>query len=264
MFDSGFGGLHVLAGLVKEMPAYNYVYLGDSARIPYGKRSQEEIYVFTKQAVDFLHRKNCDLIIIACNSASSEALSRIQKEHIIHARHRRVLGVLVPSAEEAVAVTKNGRIGVIATEATVRSGAYEREIKKLVSLAEVFSYACPLLVPLVEEGLDVSRIAAATVNGSLKPILKHRVDTLVLGCTHYGILEPLIRTAIGDTPIIISQQQIIPPKLVDYLARHPEIESRLAKDSVRIFYTTDTTDKFSRLGSRFFGGVINSHLIALP
>lgn len=263
VFDSGFGGLHVLSGIVRELPEYNYIYLGDSARVPYGPRSESEIYKFTRRAIDYLFTHNCDLVILACNSASSSALHRIQKTHLKKYPGRHVLGVLVPSAEEAVARSRHARIGVIGTEATVRSGAFTREIHKLRPEAEVYEHSCPLLVPLVEEGLERSRIAEATVAGCLKPILKRNVDTLILGCTHYGIIEPLIRQVIGPSINIISQERVVPSKLAHYLARHPDISENLGEGSERCFFTTGSAAFFQKLGSRFFGNTIKARKIEL-
>ena len=185
LFDSGFGGLYILRGIVKELPQYSYIYLGDSARAPYGPRSNEEVYAFTKQGVEFLFENGANLVVLACNTASSEALRKIQHEY-----HRddtqKVLGVLIPFAEAAVRQTVNKRIGILATEGTVQSGAFEREIKKIDPQITVFQQACPLLVPLVEAGEQDSENADVLIRKYLKPILAEDIDTLVLGCTHYG------------------------------------------------------------------------------
>lgn len=263
VFDSGFGGLHVLSGIVRELPEYNYTYLGDSARVPYGSRSGAEIYKFTRQAVDYLFEHSCDLVILACNSASSVALRRVQQTHLKKHPEKRVLGVLIPSSEEAVARSIHGRIGVIATKATVRSGAFTREIHKLKPNVDVFETACPFLVPLVEEGLERSRIAEATVAGCLKPLLKKNIDTLILGCTHYGILEPLIRRVVSPSIAIISQERVVPTKLAHYFERHPEIVENLGQGSERRFLTTGSVSMFQKLGSRFFGDLVKARKVTL-
>lgn len=257
-FDSGFGGLNILSAVVKEMPEYDYVYLGDTARTPYGSRSQDVIYEYTKQAVEYLFQKDCQLIILACNSASSEALPKIQQNYLKeNYPDRRVLGVIVPAAEEAVSVTKNNNIGVIATESTVESNAFSREVKKINKTAEIHQQACPLIVPLVESGETDQKIIESILFKYLEPIQKTGIDTLILGCTHYGILEKEITEVwqkISDQNInIINEGKVVAQKLRDYLKRHPEIESKLSKNNHREFYTTDLTEKFQKLGSLFFG-----------
>jgi len=264
VFDSGFGGLEILREIVKELPEYDYIYLGDTARAPYGSRSQEVVYKFTKQAVDFLFKHNSPLVILACNTASSEALHRIQREYLPkHYPNRRVLGVVIPAAEAAVEVTQNNRIGVIATESTVASGAFERELKKLNPELEVFQNACPLLVPIIEAGEHNSGVADNLIKNYLKSLIKEHIDTLILGCTHYGLLEAKIRKITDGKVNIISEGKIVAEKLKDYLMRHPEIESKLGKNSEIKFLTTDLTDKFKTLGSQFFGRQIKPEKVNL-
>jgi glutamate racemase len=264
IFDSGFGGLSVMKGIVKELPNYNFIYLGDSARVPYGTRTKETIYKFTKQAIDFLISKNCDLIIFACNTASSDALRLIQKEYIPKKYFgKKVLGVLIPAAEEAVLKTKNGKIGVIATEGTIKSKAFIRELRKIKSNMEIFQKACPLLVPIVEAGEHNSEIADIVLRKYLKPLLKKKIDTLILGCTHYGILEPKIRKIVGKKVKIISESKIVAQKLKAYLDRHLEVEKKLAKKNKKTFYSTDLTKNFEILGSKFFGEKIKPQKVDL-
>jgi len=259
IFDSGFGGLNILKGIVKKMPEYDYIYLGDTARAPYGTRSQELIYEFSRQAVDFLFKHNCELIILACNTASSEALKKIQQEYLPkYYPDKRVLGVLIPAVEEAVEKTKNKKIGIIATEGAVNSKAFIREINKINSKIKVFQNACPLLVPLVETGEQNSKIIDLILKKYLKPLINKNIDTLILGCTHYGILERRIRKIIGSKIFIISEAEIVAKKLKDYLERHPEIKNKIGKNKNIIFYTTDLTDKFQKLGSKFFGRKIEA------
>lgn len=264
VFDSGFGGLEILRKIVKRLPEYNYIYLGDSARAPYGTRSQDVIYTFTEQAVDFLFKEGCWLIILACNTASSIALRKIQREYLLaHYPNRRVLGVLIPAAEEAVERTKNNRVGVIGTEATVSSGSFERELKKLNPEINVFQKSCPLLVPIVEYGEKDAQVINLVIKNYLKPLLDKNIDTLILGCTHYGLLEEHIRKAVGKEISLILEGRVVAEKLEDYLNRHPEIESILKKDSKIRFLTTDLTDKFEVLGSQFFGKPIKPVKIRL-
>ncbi|GMU74346.1 MAG: glutamate racemase [Candidatus Campbellbacteria bacterium] len=259
VFDSGFGGIDILRGIVSELPQYDYIYLGDTARSPYGTRSSEVVYEFSKQAVDFLFSRGAGLIIFACNTASSDALRRIQQEYLPR-KHpdKRVLGVLIPAAEDAVAKTKNGRVGVIATEGTVRSCAFPRELIKLKKEVQVFQQACPLLVPLVEEGEERSKAAHILVEQYLAPLRKKKIDTLILGCTHYGLLERQIKKAAGSHVRIVSEARVVPKKLRDYLRRHQDIEGTLSKHRSVQFFSTDLTERFTRLGSRFFGKKIRA------
>lgn len=267
VFDSGFGGLNILKNITEILPEYDYIYLGDSARTPYGSRSQEVIYDYTEQAVNYLFQKNCQLIILACNTASTEALPKIQQQYLPqNYPTRRVLGVIVPTVEEAVRQTSNNSLGLIATESTVNSNSFFREIQKIDPQTKLFSKACPLLVPLVESGEDSSEILKPILHKYLKPILVEGVDSLILGCTHYGLLEKEIQKVISELNFqtqIISEGKIVAEKLADYLLRHPEIETQLSKNKKRDFFTTDLTEKFQILGSRFFGSEIKIQKIKL-
>jgi len=253
IFDSGFGGLHVLRSIVSSLPDYEYVYLGDTARAPYGDRSQETIYAYTKQAVDFLFAHECGIVVIACNTSSSEALRKIQDEY---GSKKKVLGVLIPAAEEAMRKTKNRKIGVIATESTVASKKFIRELTKLDAHVHVFQKACPLLVPLVEAGEQNSHETETILTRYLKPLLQKKIDTLILGCTHYGILERKIRNVIGPDITLVSEAKVVPKKLEKYLLKHKEIEETLSKKPKVHFYSTDRTDRFKILGSKLFGETI--------
>jgi len=264
VFDSGFGGINILRGIVKELPAYNYLYLGDTARTPYGTRSKEVVYEFTKQAVDFMFANNCELIIFACNTASSNALRKIQQEYLPeYYPDKKVLGVLIPATEEAITKSRNKKIGVIATEGTVQSGAFVRELTKIEPKIKVFQNPCPLLVPIVEEGEQNSKATKIILENYLKPLKNKGVDTLILGCTHYGILENQIRKIIASNIAIISEAKVVPKKLQDYLKRHPEIERKLEKNGLVHFYSTDLTNKFTSLGSKFFGRKIKAQKVSL-
>lgn len=257
VFDSGFGGLTILRGLVKELPEYDYLYLGDSARAPYGSRSQETIYEFTRQAVDFLFAHDCALVVLACNTASSEALRRIQQEHLSRFHPgKKVLGVIIPAAEAATQKATGQKIGIIATESTVASRAFVRELRKIDSSVAVFQNPCPLLVPIIESGEHHSEMAATLLRKYLAPLLKKNIGTLILGCTHYEILKRKIQTIVGKNVTVISESTVVAKKLRDYLNRHPEIERQLEKKGQRHFYSTDRTEKFTRLGSQFFGAPI--------
>ena len=264
VFDSGFGGLEILREIVKESPQYDYIYLGDTARAPYGNRSQEQIYDFTKQAVDFLFNRDCYLIILACNTASSEALRKIQREYLPkYYPERRVLGVIIPAVESATEITKNNRVGVMATNSAVDSNAFEKELKKINSQIQVFQQSCPLLVPIVEEGKQDSVSTKTILKNYLESLVKKNIDTLILGCTHYGFLENQIKEIIGNKIRIVSEGKIIAEKLKDYLTRHSEIKNILAKNSKIEFLTTDLSDKFKDIGTKFFGRPINPKKISL-
>ena len=265
VFDSGFGGLEILREIIKQLPQYDYLYLGDTARTPYGTRSQEIIYQFTRQAVDYLFKHNCQLIILACNTASSEALKRIQKEYLPkYYPHRKVLGVLIPASEEAIQVTKNHKIGVLATEGTVDSGSFNRELKKINPKVAIFQQSAPLLVPIVESGEHESPIAKLALKQYLQPLIDKNIDTLVLGCTHYGILEKSIKQIVGQSITLITEGKIVASKLKEYLRKHKEIDKKLKKTSQIKFLTTDNSNRFQQLGSLFFGLLIQPKQIILP
>jgi len=263
-FDSGFGGIDILRSVVKDLPQYDYLYLGDTARVPYGNRSPEIIYEFTKQAVDFLFFNNCEIIILACNTASSQALRKIQQEYLPKKYpNKKVLGVLIPAAEEAVLKTKNKKIGVIATERTVESKTFIDEIKKIDKSIKVFQNACPLLVPIVEAGEENTKATELIIENYLKKLKKEKIDTLILGCTHYGILEKKIKKVLSKEVVIISEARILPKKLKNYLEKHQGIEEKLTKNKNVYFYTTDLTNKFITLGSKFFGQKIKAKKVDL-
>ncbi len=257
IFDSGFGGLDIFRHIEKAMPEYDFIYLGDNARTPYGSRSQETIYKYVIEAVDFLFDKDCQLILLACNTASAEALRKIQQEYLPEKYpNRRVLGVVIPAIEEAVEKTKNKKIGIIGTESTVRSNAFLNELAKKDSKIKVFQKACPLLVPIVESDEKDTRIINFALTNYLKPLISKNIDTLVLGCTHYGILKKNIQSILkksGKKISIISEGEVVAGKLANYLIRHSEIEKVLSKNSAREFYTTDLTEKFQKIGSKLIG-----------
>jgi glutamate racemase len=254
VFDSGLGGLTVLRAFLKRLPQYDYLYLGDSARAPYGNKSLEVIYEYTRQAVEFLFGRGCCLIILACNTASAKALRKIQQEWLtLHYPDRRVLGVVIPLAEVGVHVTRYGRIGVIGTRATIETKVYQQELDKLRSDLKVYGLACPLLVPLVEEGW----VGRPETNRILKKYLRHlkdrKVDTLILGCTHYPFLQKDIERIMGKTCEVLNGPEIVAEKLEDYLHRHPEIEARVTRKGRVTYFTTDDPERFKRFGEKFLG-----------
>ena len=264
IFDSGLGGLDIMKEIIRKMPAYDFIYLGDTARVPYGNRSLEVVDNLTQKAIDFLLQKNCELIIIACNTASSQALHKIQNEYgLIKQGKKKVLGVLIPASEEAVKITQNKRIGVMATTGTVSSGSFPREIKKINPQIKVFSQACPLLVPLIEAGKQDSLTMKLILEKYLQPLIKKEIDTLILGCTHYGILEKLIKKIVGKQIKIIAEPNIVARKLKNYLWQHPEIEYKLSKKGQRYFYVTEANNNFQELGSKILGQNVQMQKIDL-
>jgi glutamate racemase len=264
VFDSGFGGLVVLREFLAVLPQYDYLYLGDNARIPYGTRSDRVVIRFTRQAVDYLFGQGCQLIILACHTASAKALRTIQQTYLPdHYPERRVLGVLIPTVEEALAASPRKRIGVIGTEGTVTSRSFELELHKLDPTVQVFQQACPLLVPLIEDGEQDWEGTAIILKRYLAPIQQASVDTLILGCTHYSILKEQVAAVMGEGPRLICSGQVTAGKLVDYLKRHREIEARLSRGRRRRYLTTDLTPRFQRLASLFMGHPLDSELVEL-
>ncbi len=262
IFDSGLGGLLITHSLIQSLPEFDYIYLGDTARVPYGNRSQETVYQFTEQAIDYLFKHDCKLIIVACNTASAEALRKIQQEYLpIHYPDRRVLGVLIPAAEAAVESSANNKIGILGTNSTVKSEAFIQEIKKLDPNVEVYQQAAPLLVPLVEN--NGMKWAGPIVDEYLDPLIENGIDTLVLGCTHYPFLKQMIREKVGNTVKVVSQDEVVPAKLKDYLSRHSEIETKLSKTSQHTFLVTDFTETVSDLAQKLFGEEISLQLVHL-
>ena len=253
IFDSGLGGLLITKKVVQRLPQYDYVYLGDTKRVPYGDRSQKVIYEFTKQAVEYLFSQNCSLVILACNSASARALRKIQREFLPkHYPDRKVLGVVIPAVE---AVEGYKRIGVLATHATVRSKVFSREVYKRNKKAKVLEHAAPLLVPLIENG--ATKWADPLVEYYLKPF--KNIEALVLGCTHYPLLKRKIKKMMPEGTVIISQDEVVPVKLQQYLRHHPEVEQKLSRHKKRTFLVTDMTPESQKLAKAWFGASVSLH-----
>src|SRR3989338_1209530 len=264
IFDSGLGGLTVFKEVAKELPGYRLLYLGDTARTPYVNRSQDLIYKFTKEAVEYLFRQGCQLVIIACNTASAEALRKIQREWLSkNYPERRVLGVIRPVAEEASQATKSGRIGVVGTRATVSSGAYGRELEALKPGVKVFSQACPLLVPLIEEGQAKRPETMKILRNYVRPLKAQKIDTLILGCTHYPFLFRQFKSAGQKGIKVLDSAKITAEKLKDYLARHKEIEVKLEKGGANRFLATDLTENFKKIVRDWLGGGVKLEKVDL-
>ena len=272
-FDSGFGGLTILKeilgiGAKEKAPLadYDMVYLGDTARAPYGVRSTEVIYNWTRQAVEYLFKQGCELVILACFSASAAALRRLQQEWLPkHYPERRILGVLIPLAEQADKISRFGRIGILGTRATINSNALATEIKKRFQdpSLQIFSQAAPLLVPLIEEGWLKRPETKKILRYYLRPLKEKRIDTLLLACTHYPLLFTEIAAVMGKQVKVVNPGKIVADSLTDYLHRHPEINQKLSKKQKRRFLTTDRVEDFERLGSQFLGEKIKAEKVEI-
>ncbi|MDO8571429.1 MAG: glutamate racemase, partial [bacterium] len=231
VFDSGFGGLTTLKQIVKALPQYDYIYLGDNARAPYGDRSERVITEFTRQGVEYLFKKDCALVILACNTASARALRHLQQEWLTQCYpDRRILGIVIPIAEEIALVKGVQKIGVIGTRATISSNVYAKELEKLGRKdLIILQESCPLLVPLIEEGWEKTIPATMIVKTYLRPLKIKQIHTLVLGCTHYPIIIKKIQRIMGKNVRVLEPGSIVAKSLKDYLKRHPDIEILLEK-----------------------------------
>lgn len=265
IFDSGYGGLTVLKEIVKAMPEYDYIYLGDNARAPYGTRSFETVYEYTLQCVKKLFEMNCPLIVLACNTASAKALRTIQQKDLLTiAPDKRVLGVIRPTTEIVGNYTKSKHIGVLGTTGTVSSGSYPIEINKFFPEITVHQEACPMWVSLVENNEHQSEGADYFVKQHIDNLLNKNknIDTIILGCTHYPLLIDKIKQHLPDHISLLSQGEIVANSLKDYLLRHPEIESAITKNKTVEFYTTDSTENFDKAATLFLGKAVQSkHII---
>lgn len=266
IFDSGYGGLTILEGIRHELPEYDYLYLGDNARAPYGTRSFDIVFDFTRQAVEELFSRGCHLVILACNTASAKALRSIQQQ-VLPAKypHRRVLGVIRPTVEKVREISNTGHLGLLATPGTVRSHSYRMEIDKLHPDMELTETECPMWVPLIETGEAMGPGADYFVKKYINHTLNTdpEIDTLLLGCTHYPILLPKIRKYAPENVKILAQGDIVGKSLADYLKRHPEIEAKCSKGGTTTYLTTENSEIFDRLASLFTGHRVKSTRITL-
>ncbi len=246
----------------KNLSAYDYIYLGDTKRLPYGNRSADEVYKFTRNAVKYLFDRNCQLVILACNTASALALRKIQQEFLPKFYpERRVLGVVIPTLEEADKNHKQKIIGVIGTAATIRSHIYKKELMKIDPNAKIIELATPKLVPLIEQ--NALQKAENALKLYLKPLQKQGIGALILGCTHYPILARQIKKIVGKKIKVVSQTDFLPNKLGDYLKRHPEINSKLSKSRKRLFLVTNYNHKFGEVAKRLFGRSLEFKVVSL-
>ena len=260
VFDSGVGGLTVVRELMRQIPDERMVYFGDTARLPYGAKSRDTIIRFSRQIVRFLKTKGVKAIVIACNTASSHALKTLAEENEIP-----VIGVIYAGALSAVRATKNGRIGVIGTRGTVNSEIYPKVIQSISPGIRVFQKACPMFVPLVEEGLLHDSVTDEMAARYLQELKEKYVDTLVLGCTHYPLLLDKISQFTPPGVKIVEQGAYVAEKLQDYLQRHPEMEVRLSRQGSCKYLTTESVDKFDEAAHLFMNEkIVDVSKISLP
>jgi glutamate racemase len=261
VFDSGYGGLTVLKDIKARLPQYDYLYLGDNARAPYGNRSFETVYRYTLQCVQWFFSQGCPLVILACNTASAKALRTIQQHDLPKiAPGKRVLGVIRPSTEMIGHYTKTNTVGILATSGTVLSGSYPIEIAKFFPSVKAIQEACPMWVPLIEANEHNKPGAAYFVQQHIHSIFSKadQIDTLLLACTHYPLLREAIQRLVPPGVTLLSQGQIVADSLADYLQRHPEMEQACTKNGQLDFFTTDSVEDFDNHASNFFGAAVKS------
>lgn len=267
VFDSGYGGLTILESIRRVLPGYDYIYLGDNARAPYGARSFELVYDFTLEAVLELFSRGCPLVILACNTASAKALRSIQQQILpIYAPDRRVLGVIRPTVEQLADLSASRHVGILATQGTIDSHSYALEIQKLYSDSiTVNELAAPMWVPIIENGEAEGDGADWFVHKYIDRIMAAdpQIDTLILGCTHYPILMPKICRAVPPGVKVVAQGDIVAASLADYLIRHPEIERRCTKHASVEWLTTEQPAKFDRIASAFTARPVSSRHVEL-
>jgi glutamate racemase len=265
VFDSGFGGLTIFREFLKTLPKYDYIYLGDNARAPYGNRSHDAVKRFTKQGVDYLFDAGCKLVIIACNTASANVLRELQAEMAPADGERRILGVIRPMVEEIARLAgsapgtagktphANNSVGVVGTRGTINSKSYEIELHKLNPELNVYGQACPLLVPLIEEDWADKPETRMILKKYLRNLKTRNIGALILGCTHYPFLYKDFSRIMGKNVVIPHPGEVVAASLKDYLQRHPEMEKRLKKKGTRRYLTTDIPDRFGEIGGKFLG-----------
>lgn len=266
IFDSGYGGLTVFDKIREAMPDYDYIYLGDNARTPYGPRSFEVVYRFTRQAVEKLFSEGCQLVILACNTASAKALRTIQQRDLpVWDSTRRVLGVIRPTVELMDRISSTKHIGILGTSGTISSGSYVMEIEKMFPHIKVTGEACPMWVPLVENNEFDSPGSDYFVKKHLDHILSvdPQIDTLVLGCTHYPLLAAKIKQYLPAGITVLSQGEYVAESLKDYLKRHPEMDRKLTRNGACRFLTTESAEKFSEAASIFLNAPLNVEQISI-
>jgi glutamate racemase len=266
VFDSGFGGLTVLKEIENELPQYDFLYLGDNARAPYGSRSFETVYEYTLECVKHLFEKGCHLVVLACNTASAKALRTIQQKDLpTLAPHKRVLGVIRPTTEIIGHYSKTGHVGVLGTAGTVNSGSYLVEIEKFFPKLHVYQESCPMWVPLIENNEFDNAGADYFIKKNVTQLIQQHadIDAIILGCTHYPLILDKIKKFLPPTVALLSQGKIVAKGLKDYLLRHPEIEKNCSKQKTITFYTTDLPETFDKAASLFYGKEVKSKHLGL-
>jgi glutamate racemase len=266
VFDSGYGGLTVLKSIVEKLPAYDFIYLGDNARAPYGNRSFETVYQYTRECVQWFFSKGCPLVILACNTSSAKALRTIQQQDLASSgTANRVLGVIRPTTEIAGLLSKTGHVGILATSGTVLSESYTLEIKKFFPMVSVFQQACPLWVPLIENNEHLNPGADYFVQKYVNELLEQssEIDTVLLACTHYPLLMGKLKKYFPSGIQLVAQGDIVAKSLQNYLVNHPEMDARCSKDQKLSFYTTDDNIDFDRHAGYFYGHDVRSERVFL-
>ena len=266
VFDSGYGGLTVLKEITKRLPQYDYIYLGDNARAPYGNRSFETVYHYTWQCVQWFFKQNCPLVILACNTASAKALRTIQQNDLIkYFPDKKVLGVLRPTTEVIGNYSHSGHVGIMATNGTVQSQSYLIEIEKFFPDIVVVQQACPMLVPLIENNEFENEAADYFIQKYVQELLHKddKIDAILLACTHYPLIKRKIEKFLPENVNVIAQGEIVAASLEDYLYRHIEIETQLSKNNSIRFFTTDSPQDFNDHASIFYGEDVNAMHIEL-
>ncbi len=266
VFDSGYGGLTILDEIRRKLPQYDYIYLGDNARAPYGTRSFDIVYRFTLEAVRYLFEQGCQLVILGCNTASAKALRSIQQNDLPAIDpDRRVLGVIRPTVEKIGEITKTGNIGIVGTPGTIRSHSYEMEIEKLYPGFRTFTQACPMWVPLVENGEATGEGTDYFVKRDVERLMAQNpdIDTVILGCTHYPLLKDKVEKYVPEGVTVLSQGAIVADSLADYLNRHPEMTARCSKGATCRYLTTESSDKFSESATVFLSEPVEATSITL-
>lgn len=266
IFDSGYGGLTVLKEIVEQLPQYDYLYLGDNARAPYGPRSFETVYQYTWQCVQWFFSQGCSLVVLACNTASAKALRTIQQNDLQKIDStKRVLGVIRPTTEVIGSFSETNAVGILGTSGTVLSGSYPIEIAKFYPGTKVYQEACPMWVPLIENNEHLGEGADYFVQKHIDHLLAQssHIDTILLACTHYPLLMSKIKEFVPQHIQVITQGKIVAGSLQDYLGRHPEIDAKCSKNETISFYTTDSTEDFDNHAAVFYGKPLQSRHLAL-
>lgn len=266
VFDSGYGGLTILNDLRIALPTHDFLYLGDNARAPYGPRSFDVVYEFTLQAVKFLFEQGCELVILACNTASAKALRNIQQKDLpLIDPNKRVLGVIRPTSEVIGTFSKTNHIGILATEGTIKSDSYRLEIAKFFPEVELSQKSCPIWVPLIENQLYEEEGGKWFIKRDIDRLLAKdaQIDTLLLGCTHYPLVASIVRESVSDSITVVTQGEIVANSLKTYLERHPDLASKCSQNGTVHYLTTETAADFDKKASAFVGEEIHSTHVVL-